>query len=116
MQLSIKERAVLFGVLPPNVNFAIFQVVRDLERDLAISDAEKEAIGWKVVDEKAGGVVWDATKDPMKDISLSGEALKLIQAGFRKLDSESALTREQAEVGLRFRDLKAEVVEPVEKA
>ena len=114
MKLSIKERVVLFGVLPERMNFDTYATVKALKGVLAITGQEKADVAWTVVSEEAGTIRWDDTKDPMKDIRFDAAALKLIQDGFNRLNDRQELTEDQAAVGLRFKDLKAEVVEPAD--
>ena len=108
MKLRVMDRLVLFGVLPTSANFATWGELRALKRVLILTDEEKKDLNFQVSPD-GNRFTWTPEKDVGRDFSISAEGLKLIQDGFKKLDTNSALTEEQATVMEKFMDAKAEV-------
>ena len=108
MKLKVLERLVVFGVLPAQANFDTWKTLKALKNVLTLTEEEKKALNFQVSPD-GGRVTWDDKKDVGQEFVISGEGLRLIQDGFRKLDTQSQLTSEQADVMERFKNLKAEV-------
>jgi len=108
MKLKIMERLVVFGVLPTSASFATWKTLRALKRVLTLTEDEKKEVGFTVSEDQTQ-YKWDPEKDIDREFVISGEGLKIIQDGFKKLDSTGQLTEQQATVMERFMDVKAEV-------
>jgi len=108
MKLRVMDRLVLFGVLPTSANFATWKTLLALKRVLTLTEKEKEEIEFST-SEDGTQYKWKLEKDIDRDFVISAEGLKLIQDGFKKLDTGSQLTEQQATVMERFMDVKAEV-------
>lgn len=108
MKLKLMERLIVFGVLPNSANFATWKTLRALKRVLTLTEKEKEEVGF-TVSEDGTQYKWSPEKDIDRDFVISAEGLKIIQDGFKKLDSQNQLTEQQATVMERFMDVEAEV-------
>ena len=71
MELSIKERLLLSGVLPQQGNIATLKIVRQLKEDLSFSEEEFKEINLQKSGED--GFRWD--KDISKDIQIGEKAV-----------------------------------------
>lgn len=108
MKLKLMERLVVFSVLPASASFATWKTLGALKRVLTLTEDEKKEVGF-MISEDGTRYKWDPEKDLDREFVISGEGLKIIQDGFKKLDNSGQLTEEQATVMERFMDVKAEV-------
>ena len=105
IELSIKERIVLFGVLPTELNFDTFQRVKALREILTITDEEKASVDWKPVADADGNqvsVMWDEAKAVLKTVVLSPDTLVFLKGLFNKLNGSEKMSYDVAEVGSRI--------------
>lgn len=91
MQLSIKERMVLIGVLPEEGSLADMLMVRKLVEKVGLTAEDHELVNLRSGKEP-NTVVWDEDKDPHKDIDFKGPETSLIVGRLKKLDAEQKLT------------------------
>ena len=126
MRLTIQDRIMLLnGILPKEGSFTTLKQLRVLREELAISDEDKEAIELKqnfvcncgnevwgdVVGKcllcgemmSAGGnVVWDAEKDPKKDIRFPKELKRTIENTLDDLNNKEKLTEQHMSIYEKF--------------
>lgn len=70
------ERLLLLRILPRQGSLTTLRIVRDLERDLSFSEEEYVALKFANLD--GGGVRWDESADPEKDVPVGPTALEII--------------------------------------
>ena len=93
MKLTVSERFVLLGVLPPEGNFATLRIVRDLGKNLSFSEEEIKDYSIKIgVNNGVSTAKWDVVKGNVAKEIKSGEmATQLIVDQLKKLDKEKQL-------------------------
>ncbi len=89
--LSMKNRFVLLGLLPPQGDFVTLRIVRELRERLAPSEQECAKLNIQTEGDK---VKWDdkAENDDKPNISIGPRAFVLIQDSLKKLDEDKKLT------------------------
>ena len=107
MDLAVKERLVLLNILPSQETYANMLIVRDLIGELGFSEADHKSLGLK--EDGKGNVTWDDGKETVKAVAIGPLAYELIKKGFKKLDSERAITHELLPFYERFVEGEAEV-------
>jgi len=110
MKLSVKERLILFSILPNETNFKTYQTLKAMRNILSLGDEERAAINFRE-GEVPGTVIWDNEKAETKNLIITPEGLRIIKEALDKLDGQSKLTPETAELYERFQNVEAEVVE-----
>lgn len=92
MQLNVQERLLLLSSLSTVAgNLATLRIVRDLQRELGLSEEEHKASNLR---EKDGRVFWDEGKIPTKEISIGPAGLDAALAMFEQMDKAETLTIE----------------------
>lgn len=115
MKFSIQERVALLGLLPKQGNYLNLKILRKLKESLSFNESELESIDFqqtfvcptcakeiispspvtceecKVTMQPSGAVFWTQSKDPMKDVHLGKQALKLCREALEKLNEEENL-------------------------
>lgn len=91
MNIDIKSRLLLIGMLPQQGSLAEMVDIYDLVRELKLSDEEKRAISYI---ENGSYVKWDYEKDPNKDINISESQMNIIKKTIDKLDKENKVNLE----------------------
>jgi len=112
MKLSVKERLVLFSLLPGESNFRTYQTLKAMRNVLTITEDEKKVLNFRD-GPTPGTVIWDEDKAEAKNVIITADGLKIIKDALEQLDKQSKLTAETAELYERFLDVEAEVVEKV---
>ena len=87
-------------VLPGEGNVFSLRIVRDLQRDLGLSEAELKKIKLKNTDN--GGVTWDETKDRGKEVAIGDRARKIIKDAFSELNKQKKLKLDHLTVWEKF--------------
>lgn len=127
MKLNIKERLVLFSILPRESNFKTFQTLKAMRNVLSISDEERADLNFREnplsitcpgcgqsvpIPGANAGVQWDDDREGRpKNVIITAEGLGIIKKQLEQLDSQSKLTPDVAELYERFLSVEAEVVE-----
>ena len=88
LTLTIGERNTLQGLLPAESNYMLGNILRDLRKELALSEKELKTVGFTLEGTKA---VWDISKDPNKKVIVSEHVLPVITVKLKDLDSGNKL-------------------------
>ena len=92
MNLSLKERFQLQGILPREGNILTIRIVRDLQHGLAPSEAEIKAYGIKQIGEgKEAFTVWDVQKEQPKDVQIGEKAADIIKDALKAMSDTAKL-------------------------
>jgi len=93
MKLTVSERFVLLGVLPPEGNFATLRVIRDLQKNLSFSEKEIKDYSIKIgFDNGTSTAKWNVAKGNVaKEIPIGEMATQTIVDQLKKLDKEKKL-------------------------
>lgn len=100
MNLTVKERLVLLNILPGQETYANMLIVRELIGELGWGESDRKDLGLQ--EDGEGNVTWDDGKETVKAVAIGPLAYELIKKGFKKLDSERAITAELLPFYKRF--------------
>jgi len=96
--LSVKNRLMLLGILPPEGDLTTIRIVRELREGLSFSEGEHADLQMKQVNNQ---VTWQEGAVPDKVLDLGPKAVEVIRKAIKKLDDEKRLTEDHLElVGL----------------
>lgn len=96
-KFSILERLTICGVLPNEGNLVTLRAVRQAQEMFALEPGLDKKTNMRA-GAAPGTVVWDADKDPQKQIDIPPAIFALIMESFQKLDEQKKLNLEQAAV------------------
>lgn len=105
MVLSVKERLLLTGVLPPEGDLVTLRNVQDIKKKLSFSDAEIDKWNLRIEGDRAEWNTLDADKNPIPqdaDIELSVKQRDLIRAELEKKDKAKTLKAEHLSLCEKF--------------
>lgn len=93
MKLTVSERFVLLGILPPEGNFVTLRVIRELQKNLSFSEEEIKDYSIKIgFDKGTSTAKWDVVKGNVaKEVKIGEMATQLIVDQLKKLDKEKRL-------------------------
>ena len=93
MKLTVSERFILLGVLPPEGNFVTLRIVRDLGKNLSFSEEEIKDYSIKIgFDNGTSTAKWNVEKGNVaKEIEIGEMATQIIVDQLKKLDKEKKL-------------------------
>lgn len=91
MNLNVKERLLLLGILPQEGTLSQMVDIYELAKELKLSDDEKSQMGFI---ENGTYMKWDDEKDPNKDINISSDQMKIIQDTIHDLDNKHKINIE----------------------
>lgn len=100
MELTIKERFTILGVLPREGNFLTLRIIRDLQKDLSFTEAEIEEFEIKSVDSEH--VVWNLAKEKPVDIKIGEKAKSIIAEQFENMNKSKQLTIDHIDLYAKF--------------
>lgn len=107
MNLTVKERATLFSILPREGNFKTLKTVRKLRESLALTEDENKK--WGVKFEPDGRMTWNTinpeTKEPIPqeaDIEIGEVANEVIIEMLKKLDESKTLQEDMFSLYEKF--------------
>lgn len=92
VQLGVKDRLILIGLLPKEANFLEIKILQELKDDLAFDNSEMERL--HVIQQNNGMIVWDqdAAKDCIKIVTMSEVTASLVVKALVSMDKQSKLT------------------------
>ncbi len=103
MKLLIKERLVLFNILPKEGDFTTLKALRKLKEELSISDQEKAELNFSAENTLQGVTFnWDNSKDTGKEIEIKGTLLTTIIETLSGLNKQKKLTEDFMTVYEKF--------------
>jgi hypothetical protein len=91
MELNVKERFIVLGMLPKEANFMTLKLMRTLKEELSFSEEELKVLQFK---QESDRLFWDQSIVVMKDVKIGDFMLELLRKEFKKLDSENKLTED----------------------
>jgi len=103
MKLSVKERLILLGILPPQGDIASLKIVRKLREDLGFSEKEQKKIKLIIVPgatDQEGGYRWDGEIE--KDVEIGEKATDIIVKSLTDLSSKGQLHIDQLDLYEKF--------------
>ena len=86
LKLGIAERIALFSALPQEGSFDTLRVVRKLQEDLALSEAENKASNFHKEDLPEPRWLWD--KNVVKEFTFSPAARDLLRKGLETISAK----------------------------
>ena len=101
MNLNVKERLMLIGILPQEGSLSEMVDVYDLAKQLKLSDQEKELIAYK---DTRSYATWKDELDPNKDIQISSDQNKIVLDCIEKLDKQGKIGIELVPIILKFKN------------
>ena len=103
-KLSVKERLVLSGLLPPEGDAVTLKIIRDLQGSLAFSEEEIAATKMSQLDSGDGKsrIVWDTAVSLDKDVELGPKATSIVVERLESLEKSKRLNMNQFELYERF--------------
>lgn len=110
MELTVKDRIVLLGVLPKEGDFKTLKQLRVFKEKLAFSDEEQKDLSFK--QQPDGNITWN---EPVKgelqswDIEISDTAMALIVEALKAADKQKRLNVDTFSLYEKF-------VEPIDEA
>lgn len=100
MELTIKDRLMIIGMLPQEGSLEDMVDIYDLVRELRLTDEEKALINYN---ENGKSIIWDTDKDPKKDVNLSSNQLSIFNKTIDNLDKQKKIGLGQIETILKIR-------------
>jgi len=88
MELGVKDRLILLGVLPKEGNITTLKIVRKLREELSFNEEEHKLLNFR---EKAGMTVWNFETDGKKEIEIGEKATDVIVETLKGLDRNNKL-------------------------
>lgn len=101
MLLTVKERLLLLGCLPPRGDITTIKLVNDLTNEVGLSEKEHKIYDVKNVD---GRVTWDDKKAKPKNIELGTVIRDVIRGALKDMDKKKALTADHIPLWDKFCD------------
>src|SRR5581483_6012396 len=89
MLLSVKDRILLFTLLPSEGDILSLRTVRKLREDLAFSDDENRELK---IQQTGPSYHWDPAADKLKEVELSGIAQAIIKNALKRMNENKSLT------------------------
>lgn len=99
MLLSVHERLLLMSALPQEGNVLTLRVVRDLQKELSLTEEE---IKTGNVTEDKGRIAWEKDKLQDKEIAVGEAARKVIVDALERQDREGRLRMDMLDLYERF--------------
>jgi hypothetical protein len=88
MKFGVLERIVLQSILPQELDYITYKIVKDLKLELSFSEKEIKEFNLEQVGER---ITWDKSKEKTKEIPLGEKARSVIVKGLEKLNSEGKI-------------------------
>ena len=101
MELTVRERLVLLGMLPKEANFITLRLMRVLKEDLSFSDDENEKL--KFV-QQGESLKWNekVADELVKEMEVGETMMNLIVKQLKDMDSTSKLTADHFTIYEKF--------------
>ena len=100
MNLTLKDRLIIFNVMPKEGNMTTMSIVKDIKEKVSIK--QPEIIEYEINDSE-NGIFWNEKGVVATfDYSFSTVELTEIKAAFKKLDTSEKINLEILETALKF--------------
>lgn len=100
--MSIKDRLTIMALLPSSGKMTDLVEIIDLVKLIKFTEEEKTQIEYKEVD---GRIMWNPTKEVIKEIEINFEQLRIIKEQIQKLDKEEKINLNTLDTCLKFSKL-----------
>ena len=99
MILTVKERLLLFQLLPNEGDILSLRMVRKLREDLSFSDEENAALQFKI---DGPSYNWDHTAATTKEVEIGPKANALIAEALKRLSDARKLSIDHVDLWDKF--------------
>ena len=99
MELTVKERLVLMGMLPKEGNFLTLRLMRKLRETLSFDEEEHKQLKFVQNGEQ---LTWDTTVDIMKDVDVGEVMMDVIVKDLKDKDKDGKLTEDTITIYEKF--------------
>lgn len=99
MDLTVMDRALLYGILPAEGDITTLRIVRKLREDLSFSEDENKE--FEIVQEE-GQLRWNPEKATAKAVEFGPKALKVVVKALKKLSDSDKLTIQYVDLYDKF--------------
>jgi hypothetical protein len=99
MELTVKERLVLMGMLPKESNFTTLKIMRKFREELSFDEEEHKILKFRTEGDRLS---WDFGNELRKDVPVGDLMKELIAKDLKKLDKESKLTEDHFSLFEKF--------------
>uniref|UniRef100_A0A6M3XS10 Uncharacterized protein n=1 Tax=viral metagenome TaxID=1070528 RepID=A0A6M3XS10_9ZZZZ len=99
MELTVKERLVLMGMLPKEGNFLTLRLMRKLREALSFNEEEHKQLKFVQNGEQLS---WDFTVVVVKDVEVGDVMLDVITKELKNKDKEGKLTEDHITLYEKF--------------
>jgi len=99
MKLNLLERFTLLQILPTEGNFTTLNIVRDLQKVLALSEEEFKEFG---VVQEGDKTTWNKKGREDREIKIGEKATDIIVESLKKLDESKKLTSQHMTIYEKF--------------
>ena len=103
MELTVKERIVLLGIVPKEGDFKTLKQIRKFREDLGFSDDENKTLDFKTIPNV--GVNWNEPVDGefyKKDVKITDSVMELIVDALEQADKGKKLNNDTFDLYERF--------------
>jgi xanthine dehydrogenase molybdopterin-binding subunit B len=101
MKLSIRERIVLLGCLPPQGDYVTLKIIQDLANALGFSEHEIKKFKLYTKEEDQT-IHWDEKAEELKEVTIGEKAMDVIVNSLKELNKKGKLTTGHLEVYEKF--------------
>lgn len=99
MELTVKERVVLAGILPKEGDLTTLKIVRKLKEDLSFSEDEHKLLNFN---RDGDQLTWVQDAVGPTDIEIGEKAMDVIKGSFRALNNRKLLVDDHIELYDKF--------------
>lgn len=99
MTLGVKERILLFGLLPATGDITSLRILRQLREQIALSEEENQRLN---IRQSGSTFQWDPAGDQPKEIEIGPKAHSIIAGALKSLSDSGQLTIDHIDLYDRF--------------
>ena len=102
MELNIKERLAISGLLPKEGNMVTLIIAKDVKNKVELTQELIKEIGFKIVGKR---YIWDADKK-LPDIEFTKAEIKVLQDSIKELEKQKKLLLDNVDLYVKINDWK----------
>lgn len=99
MELGVKDRLMLLGMLPAEGNFITLKLVRQLRESLSFTEEEIKTFK---IEEDGNSVRWDDKAEVPKDMAIGEKATDVIVNALKRREQEGKLPIDALDLYTKF--------------
>lgn len=99
MELNLKERIMLLNILPKQGDIATIKIVRDLQNNLAPTEAEFKDFE---ITQEGSQYFWNKKGNIPKEVEIGAKAKEIIKESLLALDKAKVLTQDHLAIYDKF--------------